>query len=406
MDQSTLNPEQLDGVTKFNAFMSDPTKKMLAISGPAGVGKTYLTKFLLQMLPQLDKLKKLIDETHVETEFLLLANTTKAARSLSDATGLNAHTVHSGLGLKPDYTKSKQNDLVFVTTRVTRNKLIFIDEAFSMTKELIELIDTACKDCKFVMIGDEWQLPPINEKHSSLVNSADFFIDLITPMRQTAGTPLQLLCEDLRQAVINSTFPEIKPNGLDIIQIDDKDLFEEMISDEFIKAGPLGDKTKVLAYTNPTIRRYNRKISKALGITQEFQVGTQYVINSLFRSSQGKLVPPESVMLITQVSPTTLKKDHSGYMVTGTVDGRQVTGFVPDNAPSYRKTLLGVERLEILSLRLNFALTIHKAQGSTYDTVFIDTADIMDNCYDASTLLRLLSVGVSRARTKVVLYGS
>lgn len=402
MDQSTLNTEQLEGTKKFVEFIQDPSKKMASISGPAGVGKTYLTKFLLQMLPQLDNLKRLIDEHHVDTKYMLLANTNKAARSLAEATGLDVSTVHSGLGFRADYSSGK---LVYTATRKTRNTLIIIDEAFGLQKDFLQEIFDTCENCKFLMIGDEWQLPPINENHSSLVGQEDFFINLTIPMRQTAGTPLQLLCEDLRQAVINSKFPEIHANNIDIVQIDDHEVFKNMILADFSGSSINNDDVKVLAYTNSAIRKYNRMIGKSLGYTSEFQVGATYILDGLFKPTKYTSYPPETPLVIQSVKKD-MKGNFSGVWVTGLVDGKSITGFIPDNAPAYKKTLYGADKLSILSLRLNFALTVHKAQGSTYNTVFIDTADILDNCYDATTLLRLLSVGVSRARTKVVIYGT
>ena len=57
-----------------------------------------------------------------------------------------------------------------------------------------------------------------------------------------------------------------------------------------------------------------------------------------------------------------------------------------------------------LDLRSVYASTVHKSQGSTYETVFIDLADIGKN-YIASDVARLLYVATSRASKKVVCYG-
>jgi ATP-dependent exoDNAse (exonuclease V) alpha subunit len=55
-------------------------------------------------------------------------------------------------------------------------------------------------------------------------------------------------------------------------------------------------------------------------------------------------------------------------------------------------------------LRPRDAATVHKAQGSTYDTVFIDLGDI-SNCRNPNMAARLLYVAFTRARSRVVLYG-
>ena len=49
------------------------------------------------------------------------------------------------------------------------------------------------------------------------------------------------------------------------------------------------------------------------------------------------------------------------------------------------------------------AMTIHKSQGSTYDTVYLDTEDLgMVANMDYIMYLRLLYVAVSRASNKVI----
>jgi hypothetical protein len=55
-------------------------------------------------------------------------------------------------------------------------------------------------------------------------------------------------------------------------------------------------------------------------------------------------------------------------------------------------------------LRQRDAATVHKAQGSTYDTVFIDLDDL-STCRNPDQAARLLYVAFSRARRRVVCYG-
>jgi ATP-dependent exoDNAse (exonuclease V) alpha subunit len=52
-----------------------------------------------------------------------------------------------------------------------------------------------------------------------------------------------------------------------------------------------------------------------------------------------------------------------------------------------------------------YACTIHKAQGSTYDNIYLDGANVIKYTrQDLDTMYRLLYVGLSRAATKAVLY--
>ena len=62
-------------------------------------------------------------------------------------------------------------------------------------------------------------------------------------------------------------------------------------------------------------------------------------------------------------------------------------------------------------LDYGFAITSHRAQGSTYDIVFVDVNDMVYNKFnkpytDIDDMLRRLYVGCSRARKELILcYG-
>ena len=55
-------------------------------------------------------------------------------------------------------------------------------------------------------------------------------------------------------------------------------------------------------------------------------------------------------------------------------------------------------------LRPRDAATVHKAQGSSYITAFVDLGNL-STCRDPNLAARLLYVAFTRARTRVVLYG-
>ncbi len=59
---------------------------------------------------------------------------------------------------------------------------------------------------------------------------------------------------------------------------------------------------------------------------------------------------------------------------------------------------------EYPDLRAADASTVYKAQGSTYDTSFIDVGNIGE-CNRPDVVARMLYVAVSRARKRVVFYG-
>ena len=132
-------------------------------------------------------------------------------------------------------------------------------------------------------------------------------------------------------------------------------------------------------------------------------------------------------MKITHVYGETIKHKVNGQEVI--INGI-ITAFLPDNYKDAkilmkklakeanskeiqndpkRKKELWEEYFNIkdtwLDLRSQYASTVHKAQGSSYDKVFIDLDDI-GRCNIASDVARMLYVAISRAKKKVILSGT
>ena len=57
-----------------------------------------------------------------------------------------------------------------------------------------------------------------------------------------------------------------------------------------------------------------------------------------------------------------------------------------------------------LDLRPSYASTVHKSQGSTYETTFIDMSDI-GKCRIPSDVARMVYVAITRASQQVIIYG-
>ena len=58
----------------------------------------------------------------------------------------------------------------------------------------------------------------------------------------------------------------------------------------------------------------------------------------------------------------------------------------------------------INNLSLGYAMTTHKSQGKTIETVYVHAQDIKSS-WDNELVRRLLYVAISRASKKVVIYG-
>lgn len=144
-----------------------------------------------------------------------------------------------------------------------------------------------------------------------------------------------------------------------------------------------------------------------------FSAGEYAITNEFIRGNFGGSWQVDSEVEITKVNTTPMHMyGVKGHLIE--IDDCY-TSFLPCSFKDTKELLkkLAAEKdwkkyFEIketwFDLRAVYASSIHKAQGSTYDTVFIDLADIGRN-WNASDVARLLYVGLSRAAKRVVCYG-
>ena len=175
--------------------------------------------------------------------------------------------------------------------------------------------------------------------------------------------------------------------------------FEKQIIQEF----QASKNSKVLSLTNRTSMKYAKLISNALTM-EELSIGDKVYVNS-YHNSLNK----QEIYTITHLVPYTSLKT-KGYAITL---NNSETFFTPFSTTKYKNKERNVffkpedkaifKRLWI-DIRHTYSSTILKAQGSTYDNVFIDLNDFT-SIKTQKDLARLLYVAFSRATNKVYLTG-
>lgn len=134
-----LSDEQMNAVKNMCDY------NISILNGSAGSGKSFTTQAMINMLKDNDK------------SFILMSPTGKAAKVISEYTGETAYTIHRGLGYSPMYgwCYNKECKLSY--------DVVIVDE-FSMCdiflfSHLIDAIDFECT--KLIIIGDNAQLPSV-----------------------------------------------------------------------------------------------------------------------------------------------------------------------------------------------------------------------------------------------------
>ncbi|MDX2284682.1 MAG: AAA family ATPase [Bacteroidia bacterium] len=206
-----LNRGQAEAFDALCAFAQQHTDQVFILKGYAGTGKTTLMKGLIGYLRE------------QEIRYELLASTGRAAKILSEKTGVLARTIHSciyvfaGLGDKA----------VFILKRaVPGSRMIYIVDESSMISDqpvppgsfaefgdgrLLQNLLEYDPEGRFIFVGDPCQLPPVNQRESPALNPASYAAypgkpgvreaELTEVARQAAGSGILQVASRLRALV-------------------------------------------------------------------------------------------------------------------------------------------------------------------------------------------------------------
>lgn len=419
----TLNADQAAAADDiFDFILSD--EKEHRVSGPGGTGKTTLiTAAIRKIVAEYELTCKMLGMVPVERNIYLTATTNKAAEVLSQTTSMHATTIHSHLALRiqDDY---KTGDTKLIRTpswSVLGNQIIIIDEASMINRTLYNhIMEGTDSTCKIIYLGDHCQLAPVKEQLSQVYRTKSNTSYLNTPVRNAGQPALMDLCNRVRDVVEGGKFFDIEPVP-GVVDIFDRDEAFNFLNQEFSQET---DTVRILAHTNKTVNNYNEYIRNLRQYPKHLIAGETVINNSSFAltpkiqlSAQGE-VRIHSVDTSNSVSYSVCGVDIDCYEVNLLVGlfSATIKTFVPFSYNEALKAMKAAARLKdwqsyfwvkntIPDFRPKDAITVYKSQGSTYDTVFMDLDDI-STCTQNNQLSRLLYVGLTRAKSRVVIFGS
>jgi hypothetical protein len=273
-----------------------------------------------------------------------------------------------------------------------------------------------------VYVGDHCQLAPVTETLSPIYKAGLPFFNLTQPMRNAGQPALMSVCQQLRNTVETGIFQPIQivPGVID--HVDDSEM-ETMIDQVFHTQTR---ESRILAYANKRVIEYNDHIRGIRGLPSEYGEGEFLVNNQAIQIGKQMLSVEMDVEIIDQAarSDTLPLGSAEGQALTLEIRrstlrsrlGQVFTGVpLPVDRDHHAALLSYFQRTKdwsrffalkgkVPDLRPRDAATIHKAQGSTYDTVFVDVGNL-SSCHQPNVAARLLYVALTRARNRVILYG-
>ena len=413
ISEDQLTPDQLSGIAAFTDFLLEPNEKYFVLKGYSGCGKSTLVAHLVDKIPNILKTANVLGIKVPKYTLELTATTNKAAESLSTATGMPATTIHSFLELRVQTEYSTGRTTLKPRNMIAKNDyILFIDEGSYVDTQLLSWIKKLTSNCKIIFVGDPGQLTPVMSSDTPAFNMPGVRSTVLSEVvRQAKGNPIIDLATKFRNTVETGQFFSFKPDG-NVIQHLDRDSFNALLLKDMTDPNWKFNHSKLLAWTNKTVIAYNKYISEYANGDPHFQKGDYAVVNNFCTSTNGKSFKTDQLVQITDVSGDVVQRGVMGKMYT--LDNTTQM-FCPNflEAKNLRiKKARNLDEYNVLreidmhwvDLRQAHCCTVNKAQGSTYDRVFIDLDDIC-KCNSGDQIARMLYVAVSRARNNVYLTG-
>ena len=401
------------------------------ITGYAGTGKS--TALLKQLTTIAGKDK---DDT------IVLCPTHKAAHRLLPKIplGIEIKTIHSLLGWIPAINENAEKiehiDIVAKTDRkIEEYNTFIIDEGGMMSEEMFMELVAKIEDArnfdtegiKIYVYLDPYQLLPVKGRQIQL--DEDFTTKLTTQHRAESKDVVALFTK----------FVEfLEGTNTKDLKIDFSANVKKVSTTEAVQLFDI-TKDRLLAYTNEVVGWYNKEISIYNGIQsfvgQYVQLGSNpdlVYVEDMIDKSEVVLsdvitwyLDSELLLQNSKVSTKYMELEFSSLLK---LDGIEFAKIAINGTTKIVPVVLGIYNAYSLTKQIKaaaikdkknykfiyalnkaytmdykFASTVHKAQGSEFDVVFVDVNDIkksiLPNYYD--TYARLMYVALSRAKKKV-----
>lgn len=450
-----LSPDQRKGLAEMLAFMHDDSQREMVLAGAAGTGKTSLLNVFLKELSR--EFKKI--------KVYCTAYTNEAVRVLSQRSGKNYDKTISGLlGLKLEQNEDRGKVLVRDgKCHAGKYRLIVIDEASMVNDECYEMIQSVLREfpkMKILYVGDEAQLPPVNFQASVVFTRVPNLFRLTQVMRVSADNPIIGLVTPIRDPRnmlrVEDCFDHVdrvndKGEGVRFYTMKKPffdNLFADFMSDEYKENKNF---CRLLAYTNNAVDKSNSFIRRHIfgNDVQEYTAGDDLIVTEGYSVA----LAGEKKLQVYANGERLLVKEATKYVEEGT--GIVVWSLLVDNymAASNKRELRHIKVLSSEGLstymtvkrqligkaktlcaevnpmtglpvhnrhevwqefydfidsfcyvNYSYAMTIHKAQGSTIDNVYVVEKDINICDWDVIQRNKLKYTAFTRAAKNLHIY--
>ena len=364
--------------------------KVFILTGGPGTGKTTVINGIIATyaaLHQLDLKKK------QELPILLAAPTGRAARRMNELTGLPSATIHRHLGMTGDDDISHLDDYLDAD-------FIIVDE-FSMVDTWLanQLLSNISSNSKILIVGDADQLPSVSPGQVL----ADFLQIPLLPQtkltkiyRQSEDSTIVTLASQIQQGVLPADFTEKKA---------DRSYFEapsEYIPDMIkkivaaaIRSGIPAQDVQVLApmYRGPAgIDHINQLMQDLINPAENDQL--------IFEAPDCQYRQGDKVIHLVNDAESNVFNGDLGY-ITDLLPAKYTDSKQDELTINFDGNEIVYQRSEWYKIRLAYAMSIHKSQGSEFPVVILPITKSSHRMLQRN----LIYTAITRSKSKLVLLG-
>lgn len=387
----TLHEEQK------NAIKGAINNGVFVITGGPGTGKTTIIKCILEIL------------TAQQKTVSLVAPTGRAAKRMSDSTGREAKTIHRLLEV--NVIQSNESFFVHNESNPLKTDVVIVDEVSMVDAALMcALLKAMPRDCKLILVGDKDQLPS--------VGAGNVLADIL----ESGVISYCMLTKIFRQgekSLIITNAHLINEGKMPLIDNTSMDFFFDSKND------PDVIKDTILELVTTRLPKFLGVDPQTIQVLAPLKAGVCGIEN-LNKVLQEKINPPSSSKRQVEFGRTIFREGDKVMQMSNNYDlewkkhGRYADetgkgvfngdiGIVNTIDPNTSEVVVEFEdgriclytRPDLIDLSLSYAITIHKSQGSEFDTVIIPAIA------GPSIILtrNLIYTAVTRAKKMVVIVG-
>ena len=380
---------QYDAIQK-QAICDAIQNKVFILTGGPGTGKTTVINGIIAvyaLLEGLDLRKK------SNLPILLAAPTGRAARRMNELTGLPSATIHRHLGMTGDDDTSHLEDYLDAD-------FIIVDE-FSMVDTWLanQLFSNISSTSKILIVGDSDQLPSVSPGQvlADLLQIPSIPQTRLERIyRQSEESTIVTLASQIRQGILPADFTQKKA---------DRSYFEiasnqipatiEKILDAAIRSGIPARDIQVLApmYRGAAgIDAINQLMQELLNPLQKGQIS--------FEASQFQYRSGDKVIHLVNDAEVNVFNGDLGY-ITDLIPAKYTESKQDEMMIDFDGNEVVYPRNEWYKIRLAYAMSIHKSQGSEFPVVFLPITSASKRMLERN----LIYTAITRAKSKLILLG-